>query len=781
MWNWVLKLALLSILATGSAARDEDEPPADSPEGVRLSHVKAELSVKYGEAEGLPTQDILQVATTPGGEVYAGTAKGLFHLVGSRWHAVEGVPEAPITLLASSGEGLLAGVEGSLYRLGQASPQKVAEIPANTTCLAAGKAILLGSDEGLFELVDGKWSPVDVLMNLLGPEKEIRQVAVGLTGETAVAAAAGLFIRDVTGQWRAEYPRQGDRSWAPYDVRCVAYDGQGHLWFASPQGAGFFDEEWQLFTGEEGLPYNDFTSMAAGPGESVWFGTRIGAIHFTGKIWEYRQGPRWLPDDEIRSAAVSLDGRAWFATSAGVGLLEKRAMSLAEKARLFEEQIDKYHRRTPYGYIHSSILSEPGDLSQVKQRDSDNDGLWTAMYGAGECFAYAATHDPFYQKRAKATFEALRFLSLVTQGGEHPALPGFPARCILPTSGENPNETLYTVVRDEWHQSFRDPSWKIIHPRWPKSADGQWYWKCDTSSDELDGHYFFYAAYYDLVAATEEEKQRVREVVCSITDHLLAHDYQLVDWDGQPTRWARFSPALMNHDPHWRDERGLNSLSMLSYLMVAQHISGDEKYRTAYRKLIEEEHYAMNMQVPKIHVGPGSGNHSDDEMALMSLYDLAKYEEDPDLRALYIEPLYRYWLLEKPELNPFFTYICAVGCQGQRVQGPLGFSGDAPDHTALAEAADTLIRIPVDQVTWPHKNSHRLDVMPLWEHAREGRVLRGMRRNGKVLPADERFFEYWNHNPWTLDYRGNGRILATGSAFLLPYYMGLHYGFLSEE
>ena len=51
------------------------------------------------------------------------------------------------------------------------------------------------------------------------------------------------------------------------------------------------------------------------------------------------------------------------------------------------------------------------------QPDSDNDGLWTGMYGAGECFAYASTKDPAAKHRATKAFEALRFLSLVTQGG----------------------------------------------------------------------------------------------------------------------------------------------------------------------------------------------------------------------------------------------------------------------------------------------------------------------------------------------------------------------------
>ena len=52
-----------------------------------------------------------------------------------------------------------------------------------------------------------------------------------------------------------------------------------------------------------------------------------------------------------------------------------------------------------------------------------------------------------------------------------------------------------------------------------------------------DGHYFFYPRYYDLVAETEEEREAVRKVVRSITDHLMRNDFKLMDHDGTPTRW----------------------------------------------------------------------------------------------------------------------------------------------------------------------------------------------------------------------------------------------------
>ena len=38
--------------------------------------------------------------------------------------------------------------------------------------------------------------------------------------------------------------------------------------------------------------------------------------------------------------------------------------------------------------------------------------------------------------------------------------------------------------------------------------------------------------------------------------------------------------------------------------------------------------------------------------------------------------------------------------------------------------------------------------------------------------------EYWNHDPFRLNTGGGGDALSDGAAFLLPYYMGLHHGFV---
>jgi hypothetical protein len=48
------------------------------------------------------------------------------------------------------------------------------------------------------------------------------------------------------------------------------------------------------------------------------------------------------------------------------------------------------------------------------------------------------------------------------------------------------------------------------------------------------------------------------------------------------------------------------------------------------------------------------------------------------------------------------------------------------------------------------------------------------------VPIDERFINHWNYDAWTLDGRGTGRVLADGTSYLLPYYLGRYFGFIVE-
>ncbi len=741
-----------------------------------------EKSRKFSGGEGVPAVRSMCVSQQL---IYAGAENGLFLYADSTW--------LPLTSLADAAIIDLEAGSDHLQLLYQRENKTYVGLVRNDSLLLSIElrsknfpqvrlhaADFLTTSNGVYSfLVTGHKVKIKKLVSI---NFSVNDLVRATDGSVWMAADVGLF-KLYAGQKSVfpVYPMQGEYGWALTHVRGVSQDSNGHIWFAGAQGVGRFNgATWELLTGQDGLPYNAFTCLAAGGDGSMWFGTDKGAIRYDGESWAYRQGQRWLPADFIHDVAVDQQGQAWFATSLGVGLIERVPMSLAKKAKYYEDNIDRYHRRTPYEYVLEVELKNPGDTSEFSQHDSDNDGLWTSMYGAGECYAYAATKDPLAKKRADNAYEALEFLGKVTQGGSHPAPMGFVARTILPTSGPDPNEGR--IESDLKHKAERDALWKIIVPRWPKSEDGEWYWKCDTSSDELDGHYYFYGLYYDLVAETRAEKTRVRHHVAMLTDHLIEHDFQLVDFDGEPTRWARFNPYEINHDRNWVFDRNLNSLSMLSYLLTAAHITDDAKYLKYAEYLVENHGYLQNAQLPKTQRGIGTGNQSDDEMALMMLYNFIKYSPHQEWTERMALACWTYGRLELPEMNPFFNYIYAASCAGQSFSDAWGTYPLEPTGSWKEDALETLQRFPLDRVNWQHDNSRRIDLLPiddLLRHFDEGSYDdRARRVTGKVIPVDERHFNHWNHDPYQLVSGGDGTSLADGAVFLLPYYMGLYYGFV---
>lgn len=752
-----------------------------NPEGVEVGTYGQEMMTPYTMAEGLPSDDVLAVAAAPDGGVYAGTSQGLAHWENGAWISVAELAGKNVTALWAYDDGVYAATESGVYLVAPSGVVKITgALPATVHGIATnGAALYLATGNGLWHIEEGTADPIEELAQLLPERATVCDVAVH-DGRIAAATDAGLFV--FAERWEAIFPQEGDRRWAPVDVRAVGFDNAGRLWFAAPMGVGHevsgVEGGWQLYTGHEGLPYNDFTSLAIGEG-TVWFGTSFGAIKRSGDAWMYREGRQWLLDNAVRDVAIDKAGSTWLATAGGVSHIHDKPMTFAQKAVFYEDEIDARHRRTPQGYVAGVELIEPADKSEWIQHDTDNDGQYTGMYGGAECLGYAATGDPRLKKNATAAFEGLAFLSEVTQGGDHPAPPGFIARTILPVDGPDPNE--HNSPENDRKKQEGDALWKVIVPRWPVSKDGEWYWKSDASSDELDGHYSLYGLYYDHVAETEEEKARVREVVRRVTDHLLYHDFRLVDHDGKPTRWANFSPRDLNDDPAWWAERGLNSFSVLTYLSVAHHITGDERYHEAYEYLIREHKYALNgMVMPKLQAGPGSFVQFDDKMAFMNYYHLIQYEDDPELLNMYRNSAYYYWQIVKYELNPFFNFVYAVCCDGKTLTNQWGTMDLSPTGPWLEQSIDTLKRYPMDLVNWKHTNSKRIDLAPLGSHVREpgANVGKGYRNNGYVLPIDERQSITWSEDSWDLDTGGDGRWLDEGSPYLLAYYLGLYHGYI---
>jgi len=568
------------------------------------------------------------------------------------------------------------------------------------------------------------------------PPGDINAVFADRQGRVFVAGDKGVSMRLPNGHWRFFHP--GNSGLPHRSTRCIHEDDQGNVWFGTRVGLARLgrDDLWLTIGRKEGLPVLDVHTVSSGSG-ILWIGTSAGAacLDLQSKLdpprrWHYLSGGRYLPGDFVHDIAPVRDRmEAWIATSSGAAKIEYRPFRLSTKAKLFEERVRKRHIRL-WGYVTSSALEVPGKLESSKPRPSDNDGLWTGLYVAAESYRYAVTGDDEARSYATQSLRAMLKLEEVT------TVDGFPTKAIVPR-GEPPQSGPV---------------------KWYPSKDGKWEWKGDCSSDEIVGHFYAYSVYYDLVA-TDEEKQELCCTVRRIMDHILDHGLKLIGPDNKRTRWGFWSPDILNSEgPEGWAEKGLNSLEILSHLKVAYHITGECGYEDAYTDLVENHHYAENTIEQKITL-PGHVNHSDDELALLSYYPLLKYENDAKLRDIYLESLRRSWEIERPEANPLWNFIYGV------------LTGEDCDIEA---AVRTLRQVPMDLITWTARNSHRSDITISDRPSRFGELQSEM-----VLPYDEQPIGKWNSNPYRLDGGNGGRNEDDGTFFLLPYWMGRYYGFIT--
>ena len=478
------------------------------------------------------------------------------------------------------------------------------------------------------------------------------------------------------------------------------------------------------------LPVGGITSSIRASDGAVWLGTTQGLLRLDFSAPErdrrqYLAGQRYLPDDQVREIAADEQGGVWVRTGTGIAHVELRPMTLEQKAELFEQRIRARHDR--YGLVADCLLTTPGDTSTHEYLDNDNDGLWTSIYAAAECFRYRVTKSPEALGNARKSIDAMLFLEQVAGSR------GFPARSYIRKGDRMPQG-------GEWH--------------W--TSDGQYYWKGDTSSDEIVGHFFMFSVAYDLLPDAEL-KQRIVQTARRIMDHILDHGYNLIDLDGKPTTWGWWSPERLAKQP---DERALNSLQLLSFLKTAAHLTGDPRYEAEYRKAVSEFKYADWMT--RVDEFREELNYSDEELALLPFYCAFRYEKDPALLKAYRQALDAWWKNIKREACPLWTFIYLTGQPQAQVD--------------LSDAVWTLYRTPLDMIKWTVRNSQRQDLG--WA---AGTERAGQREVLQLLAPDERPIMRWNSNPFVVDGGSNGQEEDDGAAFLLPYWMGRYYKFLQGK
>ncbi len=508
-------------------------------------------------------------------------------------------------------------------------------------------------------------------------------------------------------------------------------DARGTVWQATALGLAEISSPGQrkLLTGKDGLPILQLTGITGGPDGRLRLASHKGVICFapgaaSNQRWFYFWGKRYLSDNQALQI-VAERNQAWIRTWTGISRIEFKPFTLEEKSEIFLKRLRARHNR--YGYVADCRLLHPGDPSSFLMAPNDNDGLWTSIYVAAECFRYATTHSPQALWNARRSLAALLRLVSIT------GIPGFPARSLI-------------------HRGdYRDPDGE-----WHWTPDGQWEWKGDTSSDELVGHFFAYSIAYDLLP-DNGDRAAIRSAVASIANGLLEHGLKLAGYGGRVTTWGRYNPEYFR-TPQGHEDKALDSLELLSHLCVAYHITGDAKFLAAERRIGSQLGYVQNV----MHIGdtPQEVNYSDEELAFLSFYPLLKFENVRELRRQYQAAIEKLWRRVRNENNPLWNFIYAA-------------SAGAGNYDC-AGAVAALERIPLSAISWPVKNSQRADLEIAPKRDRHNEL-----QSRTAIPPDERYVTKWNGNPFQLDGGNAGRSEDDGAFFLLPYWLGRYYHLLA--
>ena len=480
------------------------------------------------------------------------------------------------------------------------------------------------------------------------------------------------------------------------------------------------------------LPHNHITCINEIKGR-LWFGSAKGAftLRQDGK-YDYYASKRWLVDDKVTDIFPGPDHSVLILTEKGLSKINFVEMTLAEKAEYFQEVQRLRHVR--FGFSSETTLSTPGDLSSAILHDTDNDGLWTSMYLAGELFRYGATKSEDALQNAYEAFEAMERLTEIS------GIRGFPAR---------------TYEIDSYQSSDTDPNMPEDKKIWRLTEDERWRWKSTTSSDESCGHFFVYALFAEIVPDKEWKERAIHQIKIEM-DHIIENDWYLVTWNGKITQWGRWNPDYVNSFPVNVGDRRLNSTLILAFLQTAYHFTGDKLYKEKAYELMENHGYLENVLRPATVIGLVKGeilsdtwNHSDDEMYFLTVPALVKYAFNEQLKQKYLETVQSHWEIERSEKNPLWNFIYALA------------GGEDYD---LEESVWWLKEFPLDLISWSIDNSHRQDLT---------RVKPNFRRQeySEVLPKDERPMHLHN-NAYRNNGGSDGRREYPPYIYLLPYWLG---------
>ena len=482
--------------------------------------------------------------------------------------------------------------------------------------------------------------------------------------------------------------------------------------------------------GGDGLPFEDTTCLAAGFDGDLWVGTKRGAIRKTGDEYHYFGANHWLPAESVND--ITVNGRTvYIGTDGGLAVIRYEPFTLARKASYFERELEMGGFKR-LGFIHKLYWDDA--RKEWLREISDNDGGHTAHYLAAMSFKFAATGDENARKEAVEAFRAMAWLEEITGN------PGFFARAI------------WSVKGDVGERSTRGSGG--LPAKWYPTKDGRWFWKGDTSSDEVSAHFFSVSLFHDL-AARGEEKTRAQKHLGNIASHIIDNGWVLRDMDGKPTRWGRWDTQYLQR-PYGYEARGLNGMEAQTYMQTAYALTGNQKFEQGLEQLLKWRYHTYTVR-QRVTFPPDQVAPWDDELAFFCYHALLRYARDPELRSIYLRSLERSWEILRIHQMPFYNFV---------------YGGLTGNDCEIPEAARHLREWSLDLVNHNYRNSHRSDLVTPRGYTAYG-------GGARAISPRESEAKWGDRYPLQYDGGEGSRGVTPPVGWLEDYWMGRYYGMIS--
>ena len=643
-----------------------------------------------------------------------------------------------------------------------------------------------------------------------GTVEQIPELGSACTSVLYVEEQSALYAANSVALYTYPFTRDGKRSssaahhewiggnidYAPTDM---VYDaGNNYVWIAQIEAIHRFEASsgaLMRFGYQQNSPFRNISSVAVSGG-SVWVssstmgvarmpstaspvqldGLLVPAVE-PGElrqsdpwVWSYYGGHRYLPSNQVVGVVAYPDEEesVFVLTTVGLAYLHRTKWTLKEKT---DAELLLQPRHDRHGLSSGIVFGQPADYSTYKQAVDDNDGLWTSMHVMG--MAYWALTEPDNEEAVQRTW--LGFTGLEKLNILPGAYPKYPARTfcrvgdtavILQQNGD--------VSPEGCGSDLTDPVW---HPAVVTNASepdaGKYFYKGDTSSDELCGHMAAYPLIYDAAARTPDQQRRVLNLFEGILMGIIDNGYSLMDpATGKPTTWGFWSPDQLNGNIEHYSERGPNSLQLLAWCAAGYSLTGKSIYSETFWNMVLKHDYARNAINVKFD-SVVDENHSDTELIMLAYHALfyarerlsqndAKRAELDRMCELLLPSLRRTWLLARGEMSPLWLSIYA-GTAGQKVT------------IEEAQSAEwSLRRWAIDNIDWQISGNGRLDLVMSPFNVRNGQV--PIFKNTR--PPAEQAASHANNDPFESVSGSVGKNEVEPAVFLTPAWMMAYYGLL---